>query len=222
MAWCRQAPSHYLKQCWPRSMSPYGITRPQWVNSKEKLCAGFSFFFNDAYFVDYICECLLCFRIPRAQFSIGSKPAICKCSLQFWQMGREKWLLRADRKKWPLRADRKKWPLRVDRKKWPLRADRKKSLIGWAHTQNDPCLQNYPSRVLLPSKWCLGPYGSRTGSGSGMIARCISSGPGVKVYVWEWLFGCEGLAGRARLLHSPSLVAVGLSVGLSVGQNACC
>ena len=33
MAWCRQATSHYLSQCWPRSMSPYGITRPQWVNS---------------------------------------------------------------------------------------------------------------------------------------------------------------------------------------------
>ena len=22
MAWCRQAPSHYLNRCWPRSMSP--------------------------------------------------------------------------------------------------------------------------------------------------------------------------------------------------------
>ena len=32
MAWCLTAPSHYLNQCWPRSMSPYGITRPQWVN----------------------------------------------------------------------------------------------------------------------------------------------------------------------------------------------
>ena len=31
MAWCHQAPSHYLSQCWPRSMSPYGITRSQWV-----------------------------------------------------------------------------------------------------------------------------------------------------------------------------------------------
>ena len=26
MAWCHQATSHYLSQCWPRSMSPYGIT----------------------------------------------------------------------------------------------------------------------------------------------------------------------------------------------------
>ena len=31
MAWCRQATSHYLSQCWPRSLSPYGIIRPQWV-----------------------------------------------------------------------------------------------------------------------------------------------------------------------------------------------
>ena len=33
MAWCRQVPSHCLNQCWPSSMMPYGITRPQWVNS---------------------------------------------------------------------------------------------------------------------------------------------------------------------------------------------
>ena len=31
MAWCRQATSHYLSQCWPRSMSPNGVTRRQWV-----------------------------------------------------------------------------------------------------------------------------------------------------------------------------------------------
>ena len=31
MAWCRQATSHYLSQCWPSSMSPYDVTRPQWV-----------------------------------------------------------------------------------------------------------------------------------------------------------------------------------------------
>ena len=32
MAWCRQATSHYLSQCWHSSLSPYGVTRPQWVN----------------------------------------------------------------------------------------------------------------------------------------------------------------------------------------------
>ena len=29
MAWCCQATSHYLSQCWPRSLSPYGVTRPK-------------------------------------------------------------------------------------------------------------------------------------------------------------------------------------------------
>ena len=32
MDWCRQAKSHYMSQSWPRSMSPNGVTRPQWVN----------------------------------------------------------------------------------------------------------------------------------------------------------------------------------------------
>ena len=32
MAWCHQATSHYLSQCWPRSMLPFDVTRPQWVN----------------------------------------------------------------------------------------------------------------------------------------------------------------------------------------------
>ena len=32
MAWCRQATSHYPSQYWPRTVSLYGILRPQWVN----------------------------------------------------------------------------------------------------------------------------------------------------------------------------------------------
>ena len=31
MAWCRQATSHYLHQCWPSYLSPYDVIRPQWV-----------------------------------------------------------------------------------------------------------------------------------------------------------------------------------------------
>ena len=31
MAWCHQATSHYLSQCWPRSMSPNGNTTLQYV-----------------------------------------------------------------------------------------------------------------------------------------------------------------------------------------------
>ena len=32
MACCCQATSHYLSQCWPSCLSPYGFTRPEWVN----------------------------------------------------------------------------------------------------------------------------------------------------------------------------------------------
>ena len=35
MAWCRQATSHYLSKCWPSSMWPYGVARPQCVNSLQ-------------------------------------------------------------------------------------------------------------------------------------------------------------------------------------------
>ena len=31
MTWCRQATSHFLSQCWPISLSPHDVTRPQWV-----------------------------------------------------------------------------------------------------------------------------------------------------------------------------------------------
>ena len=32
MACCLMATSHYLIHCWPRSMTPYGVISPQWVN----------------------------------------------------------------------------------------------------------------------------------------------------------------------------------------------
>ena len=32
MAYCRQATSHCLTQCWPSCMTPYGVIWPQWVN----------------------------------------------------------------------------------------------------------------------------------------------------------------------------------------------
>ena len=38
MAWCHQAVSQYLSQCWPKSMSSYGVIRPQWVNSLWTHC----------------------------------------------------------------------------------------------------------------------------------------------------------------------------------------
>ena len=37
MAWYHQAASHYLSQCWPRPILPYGITRQQWVNKLKNI-----------------------------------------------------------------------------------------------------------------------------------------------------------------------------------------
>ena len=52
-AWCRQATSHYLSQCWPRSMLSFGVTRPQWVNQTwgHKI--------SDWVKIDLICKWLL-------------------------------------------------------------------------------------------------------------------------------------------------------------------
>ena len=39
MAMCHQATRHYLNQCWPRFVLPYGITRAQWVKDLEEFVA---------------------------------------------------------------------------------------------------------------------------------------------------------------------------------------
>ena len=39
IAWCRQATSHYLSQCWLSCLSPYGIITPQWVNTQSRFIA---------------------------------------------------------------------------------------------------------------------------------------------------------------------------------------
>ena len=43
MACYCQATSHYLNQCRRRFMSPYGVTRPQWVNDRTKKRSSGSF-----------------------------------------------------------------------------------------------------------------------------------------------------------------------------------
>ena len=50
MAWCRQATSYRLSQCWPRSVSPYGVTRA--LGGKNKTTTRNS---NKDYYV--ICQC---------------------------------------------------------------------------------------------------------------------------------------------------------------------
>ena len=38
MAWCCQATSHYVSQSWPRSLSPFGVIKPQWVKPFDITC----------------------------------------------------------------------------------------------------------------------------------------------------------------------------------------
>ena len=41
MAWCRQATSHYLSQCWLSPLSPYGVISPQCETLKTKITTNF-------------------------------------------------------------------------------------------------------------------------------------------------------------------------------------
>ena len=52
MGWCRQATSHYLSQCWLSCLSPYGVVRPQWVNTMKPEQ-------NGHHFADDILKCIL-------------------------------------------------------------------------------------------------------------------------------------------------------------------
>ena len=74
MSWFRQATSHYLSQWWPSSLSPNGITRPQWVNSPMVISFVCRWFMNDivacliSYLVSYlilshILSCLISYLI---------------------------------------------------------------------------------------------------------------------------------------------------------------
>ena len=60
MAWCRQATSHYLSQCWLSSLSPYGIARSQWV--KRCCYQAWIFFQGNAFFFSNLLHCISTYR----------------------------------------------------------------------------------------------------------------------------------------------------------------
>ena len=64
MAWCRQATSHYLNQCWPRSLPLYNVTRPQWVNSmgecKKNVSNGVTSFFHQPIVMSMLVQVMAC------------------------------------------------------------------------------------------------------------------------------------------------------------------
>ena len=50
--------SHYPNQCWPRSMSLYGVSRPQWVNISPKYTRKGPFDNKSSLFQAMTCRCL--------------------------------------------------------------------------------------------------------------------------------------------------------------------
>ena len=82
MAWCRQATSHYLSQCGPRSLSPYRITRPQRVNSLAS--EGCESNFTSVFFKPY--EMISC-ALP-VKMVVGEWHKIPLVRIQHWCMQR--------------------------------------------------------------------------------------------------------------------------------------
>ena len=54
MAWCHQATSNYLNQCWPGFMIPYCITKGQWVKRLKTL--GHNWVLVNIVFIDVWCQ----------------------------------------------------------------------------------------------------------------------------------------------------------------------
>ena len=58
MAWCHQAPRHYLNQCWPGSKMPYNVIRPHWGNGWSNslyvklLCGNMNMYLDFISFID--------------------------------------------------------------------------------------------------------------------------------------------------------------------------
>ena len=68
MAWCCQATSHYLSQCWPRSLSPYGVTRPQYFSAAPIRL--FSYFQH--FLIIHACSNMYAWLIDRIEFQYYS------------------------------------------------------------------------------------------------------------------------------------------------------
>ena len=99
MAWWRQVTSHYLSQCWPRSMSPYGVTRPQYVKSYSfgvawqnvKTPNGRGYFdeilsinLNDIYKAETSCKLSIAKKIWAEHFHLFSRPLVSKSGPVFF------------------------------------------------------------------------------------------------------------------------------------------
>ena len=81
MVWCLKEPSHYQSWCWPRFMSPYYVTRAQWVNEYGKT-AWFNkttswTLFDDSFFILWYLSIFCDWRTGHILLQYISKRNIC-------------------------------------------------------------------------------------------------------------------------------------------------
>ena len=101
MAWCPQATSHYPNQCWPRSMSPYGISRPQWINwnyrqhifafASEWCFKIFDLFISTYYKVAFSTDIVFLMKV-KLYYSTETQP-LPSFTKQMWLMQKTAWCL---------------------------------------------------------------------------------------------------------------------------------
>ena len=79
MAWYRQATNHYLNQCWPRLLPPYGVSRPQCVKETVKQSSVGTITVPSGVFHNMLDWVKLMVRSTRGQNGTLASPSECKC-----------------------------------------------------------------------------------------------------------------------------------------------
>ena len=82
MAWCRQATSHYLSQCWPRSMLPYGVNWPRVTKEVDTSWLGYESFCTFCEIVNLIlCHILI---LARPSMTLLYRPQYFMFLIHIW------------------------------------------------------------------------------------------------------------------------------------------
>ena len=84
MAWCRQATSHYLSQCWLSPLSLYGIARPRWVNKNFNIMPNLSIMETTVACVNIWQRCLIVRYHEDSNLQSWQIKSLCHCEI--WQV----------------------------------------------------------------------------------------------------------------------------------------
>ena len=103
MACCHQATSHYLSQCWPGSMSLFGITRPQWIKYIAQYCQRYAVLlyiclFQTHFMICYLEHLLWNSPLVKAQDITDDKSTLVEV-MALWYQATSHYL----KQRWPIR-----------------------------------------------------------------------------------------------------------------------